>query len=89
MNQGLSLSEQVPQEARNAWERYLAELEKTYPGGASHCQVIPWSEYGEGSYVVKVPMPDEETLWMKISEHMADIATHILVESDQLFILTA
>lgn len=88
MSRGLSYSEQFPQEARNALDQYLNALKKVYPESIGQYQVIPWPEYGEGSYLVKIPIPDDETRWMNISEHMADVGTNILAESDQLFIPT-
>lgn len=79
--------EKLPQETRSAFADYLAELEKVYPEGTKKYQVIPWPEYGEGSYLVKLLLPDDEEQWMKLSERMAEVGTRILVESDQLFIL--
>ena len=80
--------ERLPRETRNALADYLAKLEKAYPEGKKKCQVIPWPEYGEGSYLVKIPPPDDEEKWMELSERMAEVGTRILVENDQLFILT-
>ena len=87
MAQGMSRLERLPRETRNALADYLAELEKVYPGGKKKCQIIPWPEYGEGSYLVKIPPPDDEKRWIELSERMAEVGTRILVESDQLFIL--
>jgi len=81
--------EKLPSEAQSALADYLTELERLYPEGAKKYQVIPWPEYGEGSYLVKLPSLDDEKRWMKLSERMAEVGTRILVESDQLFILTA
>ena len=80
--------EKLPQETRSALADYLAELEKVYPQGARRYQVVPWPEYGEGSYLVKIAPPDTEEKWMDLSTRMAEVGTRILVESDQLFILT-
>jgi hypothetical protein len=79
----------LPREIRDALAEYLAELEKLYPEGKRNCQIVPWPEYGVGSYLVKIPPPDDEKKWMELSEQMAEVGTRILVESDQLFILTA
>jgi hypothetical protein len=88
MAQRASQLDGLPQEIRSALSNYLTELEKLYPQGGKSYQVVPWPEYGDGSYLVKVPSPDNEEQWLEISEQMADIGTHILEESDQLFILT-
>lgn len=88
MARGMSHPERLSRETRNALAHYLAELEKVYPEGMKKYQVIPWPEYGEGSYLVKISLPDDEEKWMELSERMAEVGTRILVESDQLFILT-
>jgi len=80
--------ERLTQETRSALAEYLAELEKVYPAGMKGYQVVPWPEYGEGSYLVKISPPADEEKWMELSERMAEVGTRILVESDQLFILT-
>jgi len=80
--------DQLSQEARSALADYLAELEKLYPGGTKKCQIVPWPEYGEGSYLVKVPSPSTEEKWIEISARMAEVGARILVDSDQLFVLT-
>jgi len=87
MARGMSHPERLSRETRNALAYYLAELEKAYPEGVKKYQVIPWPEYGEGSYLVKISPPDDEEKWMELSERMAEVGTRILVESDQLFIL--
>ena len=79
--------EKLPRETRSALVDYLAELEKVYPEGMKKYQVIPWPEYGEDSYLVKISPPENEEKWMSLSERMAEVGTRILVESDQLFIL--
>jgi hypothetical protein len=83
-----SRPDRLPQEIRSALADYLAELEKLYPEGTKKCHVIPWPEYGEGSYLVKIHPPEDEERWIELSERMAEVGTRILVESDQLFILT-
>ncbi len=79
--------DRLPQETRSALADYLAELEKAYPAGMKKYQIVPWPEYGEGSYLVKIPPPDDEEKWMELSERMAEVGTRILIENDQLFIL--
>jgi hypothetical protein len=81
--------DRLPHTTRSALADYIAELGKLYPEGTKKYQVVPWPEYGEGSYLVKIPPPDNEERWMELSERMAEVGTRILVESDQLFILTA
>ncbi len=79
--------DRLPQEIRSALADYLVELEKVYPEGTKKYQIVPWPEYGEGSYLVKIPPPDDEEKWLELSERMAEVGTRILVENDQLFIL--
>jgi len=88
MGQRARQSNQLPQGIRSTLADYMAKLEQLYPEGGKSYQVVPWPEYGEGSYLIKVPFPGDEEKWMEISEQMAEIGTHILEESDQLFILT-
>jgi len=80
--------DRLPREVQDALADYLAELDKVYPEAAKKCQIVPWPEYGEGSYLVKIPLPSDEKRWIQLSERMAEVGTRILVESDQLFILT-
>ena len=87
MGRAASHPDRLPQATHDALAEYLAELEKAYPEGMKKCQVVPWPEYGEGSYLVKVPLVSDEKRWMELSERMAEVGTRILVESDQLFIL--
>lgn len=82
-------TKRIPKKVSAAFSRYLAELEKVYPEGAEQHAVIPWPEYGEGAYVVKVPLLVDDEQWITVSERMAEVGTRILVESDQLFVLTA
>jgi hypothetical protein len=83
-----SLRKKLPSEMRDALADYLAELERVYPEGTKQCQIVPCPEYGEGSYLVKIPPPEDEEKWMALSEHMAEVGTRILVRNDQFFILT-
>ncbi len=80
-------AEKLPQETRSALAEYLIELEKFCPASTKRYQVIPWPEYGEGSYLVKILPLHNEKQWMELSERMAEVGTHILLKSDQLFIL--
>jgi hypothetical protein len=87
MTRRASQLRKFPPETRDALAEYLAELAKVYPIGSHTCQVLPWAEYGTDSYLVKVTPPTSEKQWRKLSQHMAEIGTRILAESDQLFIL--
>jgi hypothetical protein len=88
MTRKASQLRKFPPETRDALAEYLAELEKVYPLGSKAYQVLSWAEYGTDSYLVKIAPPTSERQWRKLSQHMAEIGTRILVESDQLFILT-
>ncbi|MBI3248478.1 MAG: hypothetical protein HYZ50_18405 [Deltaproteobacteria bacterium] len=82
-------SETLPEETWGALSEYLAELAELCPGGLKKYRVLPWPEYGEGSYLVKIAPLASEEQWIEISERMAEVGTRILAKSDQLFILTA
>lgn len=88
MARKINQAEALPQETQSALSEYLIELKEIYPSGLKKYQVVPWPEYGEGSYLVKISPLDDEEKWMEISERMAEVGTRILVKSDQLFILT-
>lgn len=88
MARRVSPRKKLPSEIRDALADYLAELERVYPEGMKRCQIVPWPEYGEGSYLVKIPPLEDEEKWMALSEHMAEVGTRILVQNDQFFILT-
>jgi hypothetical protein len=74
------LKNEVPEAAQPLLERYLAELEAIYPAAKGHTEI---SVERDGTIWVCYPWPEDEDLHIAISERMAEVATDILVETNQ------
>lgn len=72
----------IPEVARPHLERYLTELETFYPAAKGHTEI---SVECDGTIFVCVPWPGDDDTLIALSEHIADMATDILVETDQHF----
>lgn len=79
-----ALHNEIPEVARPLLERYLVELEAFYPAAKGHTEI---SVERDGTIFVCVPWPEDDDTLIELSEHMAKIATDILVETDQHFML--
>jgi len=78
------LKNEVPEAARPLLERFLAELEAVYPAAKDHTEV---SVERDGTIFVSVPWSEDDDELIKLFEHMAKVATDIMVETDQDFML--
>lgn len=83
LREGIRLNE-LPEIARPTLEQYLAELETFYPAAKEHTEI---SVDREGIVYIRVPWPKDDETLIRLSEHMAEIETKILVESGQHFML--
>lgn len=75
---------ELPEVAWPVLKRYLSELETFYPAAKEHTEI---SVGREGIICVRVPWPEDDETLIKLSEHMAEIETEILLESGQHFML--
>ena len=77
---------QVTNEVRDPISEYISALEKFYPvaiGSASvHTQP-------NNQIIVCVPLPTRVNDRMRLFDQMAEVATKILIETDQLIILSS
>ncbi|MBI3797734.1 MAG: hypothetical protein HY268_12305 [Deltaproteobacteria bacterium] len=73
--------------AKEALNRYVAELVYLYPSAAGHYRVEPWLGH-EQTYLVSIVLPQDEDVWMDLNEAMSVVATDLVVETDCLFVLT-
>ncbi len=87
MSLAQSLSGEMSQRARDALDRYIAELVRLYPSAAEHCRVEPWHGH-EQTYLVNIVPPQDEDAWMDLSEAISVVATDLMVETGCLFVLT-
>lgn len=78
------LSNEVPEAVQPLLDRFLAELEAAYPVAKGHTEI---SVERDGTIFVCVPWSDDDDELIRITEHMAKVATNILVETGQNFML--
>ena len=69
-----SLSNEMSEIARSAFDRYFAELTRFYPAVGTNYLVEPWLGH-EQTYLVSIVPPHDEEEWASLSEAMATIAT--------------
>jgi len=70
----------------HALTRYIEALETIYPEAKGNYRV---ATSDEGYLVVGVPFPKDDKKLIRLFEQMAEVATRILVETDQCIVLTS
>lgn len=71
---------------RNAITEYLAALEEIYPVAKGTARVI---ERQDNRVIVSVPLPTRVTERMRLFDHMAEIGTQLLLETNQYIVLSS
>ena len=79
-------AKQPAREGRDPIAEYLAALEKFYPAAVGKAEAI---RRQNDMVVVCVPLPKRVNERMRLFDQMAEVATKILVETDQLIILSS
>ena len=87
MSLAQSLSSGMNERGREALDRYIAELVRFYPSAVEHYRAEPWHGH-EQTYLVSIVPPQDEDVWIDLSEAMSAVATDLVVETDCLFVLT-
>lgn len=70
---------------RDPIAEYLAALEEFYPAAIGSAQVHKWQD---DQVIVSVPLPARVRERMRLFDHMAEVGTRLLLETDQYIILT-
>ncbi|HZS47522.1 MAG TPA: hypothetical protein VFC63_20795 [Blastocatellia bacterium] len=71
---------------RDALSEYIAELEEIYPSAKGTAHV---TNRQDGRVIVSVPLPKEVSERMRVFDHMAELGTKLLLETDQYIILSS
>ena len=72
-------------EVRDALTEYLAALEEIYPQAKGTTRVLTRQD---NRVIVSVPLPAQARERMRLFDHMAEIGTKLLLETDQYIILS-
>lgn len=87
MSLAQNLDSRMNARVRAALDRYVAELGRLYPPAATDYRAEPWLGH-ERTYLVSIAPPQDEDVWLDLSEAMSAVATDLVVETDCLFVLT-
>jgi hypothetical protein len=87
MSLAQNFSSTMHERERDALNRYVAELGRLYPSATGYYQVEPWLGH-ERTYLVSIAPPQDEDVWLELSEAMSAVATDLVVEAGCLFVLT-
>lgn len=77
---------QVVRNDRDPIAEYLAALEEFYPAAIGSAQVHKWQH---NQVIVTVPLPTRVRERMRLFDHMAEVATKLLVETDLQIIISS
>jgi len=70
---------------REALTKYIAELEQFYPAARGNAHVVSRLD---GRTIVNVPLPTRASERMRLFDHMSEVGTRLLIETDQYIILS-
>jgi hypothetical protein len=73
-------------ESRQALAKYLTELEKFYPDAKGAAKIVTRLD---GRTMVNIPLPTRASERMRLFDHMSEIGTRLLLETDQYIILSS
>ena len=76
----------VARNDRDPIAEYLAALEEFYPAAIGSAQVHKWQD---DQVIVTVPLPTRVRERMRLFDHMAEVATKLLVETDLQIIISS
>ncbi len=77
--------QQPSKEVRDALTEYLATLEQIYPAARGTAQVLTRQD---NRIIVSIPLPSGVRERMRLFDHMAEVGTRLLLETDQYIILS-
>lgn len=76
----------VTEVKRDAIAEYLTALEEVYPIAKGTARVL---ERQDNRVIVSVPLPTRVTERMRLFDHMAEIGTRLLLETDEYIVLSS
>lgn len=75
----------ITKKANDALTQYLTALEEFYPAAQGAAHISRWSD---GRVIVSVPLPTDDLERMSLFDHMAEVATRLLLETDEYIIIS-
>ncbi len=79
------LAKRVLRQREDPLTKYIAALEKVYPKAKGRTQVAR----RDNRIVVSIPLPARAQERMHLFDHMAEIGTRLLLETDQYIIISS
>lgn len=76
---------QVIKKGNDALTQYLTALEAFYPAAKGATHISRWQD---GRVIVNVPLPSDDLERMDLFDHMAEVATRLLLETDEYIIIS-
>jgi len=73
-------------EVRDALAEFLAALEEIHPAAKQTARVITRED---NRVIVSIPLPAQARERMRLFDHMAEVGTRLLLETDQYIILSS
>ena len=77
---------QPPDEVQSAVMEYLTKLENVYPPAKGTANVV---RRQDNRIIVTVPLPASARERMRLFDQMAEVATEVLLQTDQYIVLSA
>lgn len=71
---------------RDAITEYLAALEEIYPVAKGRARVL---KRQDNRIIISVPLPARVSERMRLFDHMAEVGTRLLLETDEYIILSS
>ena len=81
-----SYPQRESERADDAVTQYLTELQKLYPPAKGRASVV---RRQDNRIIVSVPLPSRVDERMRLFDQMAEVATELLVQTDQYIVLSA
>ncbi|MBM4255077.1 MAG: hypothetical protein FJ147_04180 [Deltaproteobacteria bacterium] len=72
---------------RTALRQHVGKLERRSPGVEGQYHIAPWLGH-DHAYRVSIRPPEDEEVWLALSEGMAQVATDLVAQTSCLFALT-
>ena len=76
----------VTNRATDAITQYITALEEFYPAAKGATTIV---RRPDQSVIVKVPLPKRDYERMRLFDHMAEVALRLLLETDELIIISS
>lgn len=85
MSRKITRQSRVANDAQIALAKYLTALEEIHPIARDKAQVVARQD---NRIIVSIPLPARAAERMRLFDHMAEVGTKLLLETDQYIILS-